>query len=83
VIPRAGDRFRVPACLLLSIVLGAGTARAQAQPAAGSPGCTDSPEHRQLNLWVGEWEVTDDGAAIATSTMKRDVEERIRGGVRG
>jgi hypothetical protein len=40
---------------------------------AASP-CASRPENGQLDFWVGEWDVTDKGRKIATSSIKRAVE---------
>jgi hypothetical protein len=49
----------------------AGTAFAQAPPAAKQPPC-QSPEHRQFDFWLGHWDVfTPDGKAAGENLIER------------
>lgn len=68
---------RVCACLLLFAALGASPSDAGAQSAPPSASrsvpCPERPTHRQLDFWVGEWDVTDRGRKIATSSIQRIV----------
>ena len=34
------------------------------------PAC-DTPEHHQLDFWLGDWDVRNDGASVATSRIER------------
>jgi hypothetical protein len=45
-------------------------------PAKASP-CDSLPEYRQLDFWVGEWDVTDQGKKIAESSIQRIVGQCI------
>lgn len=38
---------------------------------AQKPRCESTPEPRQLDFWVGQWEVTSEGRKIATSNIQR------------
>jgi hypothetical protein len=35
--------------------------------------CATRPEYRHFDFWIGEWDVTDKGKKIATSTIERGV----------
>lgn len=56
--------------VLLILALVAGTAAAQPAPPAPAAACT-SPEYRQFDFWLGEWEVTrpDTGAVLGHSRI--------------
>lgn len=65
------------ACLLL-MMGGAGVRplRAQTKPApppAPINPCPVKTEYRQFDFWVGEWDVTENGRKIATSSIQRIV----------
>ena len=61
-------------CLIAAFVVSAG-AQAQEQPAERPSPCS-SPEYRQLDFWLGEWEVTD---AAGTTVGKSRVERILNG----
>jgi hypothetical protein len=42
-------------------------------PAAESP-CSSDPGHAELMRWAGDWEVVQDGAVVATSTVREILE---------
>jgi hypothetical protein len=49
-----------------------------ATPQAPPPSpCPTQPEYRQLDFWVGEWDVTDHGTKIAESSIQRIVDQCI------
>jgi hypothetical protein len=62
------------ALLLLSLAVSTGVAQQSSQPAPPNP-CT-APEQRQLDFWVGEWDLTWPGASggetgHGTNSIKR------------
>ncbi|MEO7814443.1 MAG: hypothetical protein ABIR87_03255 [Sphingomicrobium sp.] len=62
--------------LALALVLAASSAAASAAPSPSPPNC-NANEYRQLDFWVGQWEVFDTagGYQVGTSTI-----ERVMGG---
>lgn len=55
----------------LLVVLGRGVFGAAAQPAPAPPAGCGTPEHRQFDFWVGEWNVTTpDGQLAGTSRIE-------------
>ena len=50
--------------------------RSSAQTSPSSP-CPGTPEYRQFDFWVGEWDVTDRGKTIATSSIQRIIGDCI------
>ena len=67
--------------LLLLIAPGAADTFAQNQtPPASAPRnnpCRAKPEYKQFDFWVGEWDVTERGEKIATSSVQRIVGDCI------
>jgi hypothetical protein len=68
--------------LLVLTTLGAAHSLAQTQttPAAPAPRpspCPVKPEYKQFDFWMGEWDVTDKGQKIATSSIQRIVGDCI------
>jgi len=68
-------------CLVLTN-LWAARLLAQTQPAPAPPAqrpnpCPTKPEYKQFDFWVGEWDVTDKGEKIATSSIQRIVNDCI------
>ena len=69
-------------CCLVLTNLWAARASAQTQPAPAPPAqrpnpCPVKPEYKQFDFWVGEWDVTDQGRKIATSSIQRIVGDCI------
>jgi hypothetical protein len=61
--------------LAVAAALEAGLAQTQAQAQAQKPSCA-SPEHRQFDFWIGEWEVrTPDGKVAGRNRI-----EKVEGG---
>jgi hypothetical protein len=63
--------FLCRTALVLAIVLGTG-GRAAAQEAAAAPPPCASPEARQFDFWIGEWDLTWDGGSgtnVVTSEL--------------
>jgi hypothetical protein len=55
--------------LLLSLpLLAAAQAEVPAQPAAGP---CDAPEYRQFDFWIGDWNVSANGQAAGTNSIRR------------
>ena len=50
--------------------LAAGAALLKAQSKAPQPSCKDRPEFRQLDFWVGEWEVFNKDQKLADTTIQ-------------
>ena len=55
--------------LLLSLIGLAGAAPLPAQAAAGKPPTCDAPQHRQLDFWIGSWDVTMKGQPAGTNVV--------------
>lgn len=49
-------------CLLLAFSISAHSQK---------PRCESNPEHKQLDFWVGQWDVTSEGRKIASSDIQR------------
>jgi hypothetical protein len=70
--------LRTCICLLLIATFGVARASAQTQPAPKSAPppsapvspCPSKAEYRQFDFWLGEWDVTDHGEKIATSSIQ-------------
>src|SRR5262245_38778966 len=58
------------AVLFLSVSAPAETAPAP-DPTKHADPCAERPEHRQLDFWIGEWDVYEDGKKVATSSIER------------
>jgi hypothetical protein len=71
----------VPVLVLLSLVVG----DAWPQAASPAPPSCSTPEHRQFDFWVGEWDVAmPDGKHAGVNTITREhggclVREQWRG----
>jgi hypothetical protein len=73
-------KTRLFGCACLLLLLGGVAAlplRAQTkpapQPSAPINPCPVKTEYRQFDFWVGEWDVTENGKKIATSSIQRIV----------
>ncbi len=67
-------------CLVLTLEATgsiAQTPQAPAPPAQRPNTCPTKPEYKQFDFWVGEWDVTDHGKKIATSSIQRIVGDCI------
>lgn len=62
------------ACLLIAgVLVRPGHAPAlTAQTAPSGPPTCDAPEHRQLDFWVGSWDVTMRGKEAGTNVVTRE-----------
>src|SRR5262249_14839247 len=47
------------------------TPPANPDTAKSSDPCAERSEHRQLDFWIGEWDVYEDGKKVATSSIER------------
>lgn len=65
--------------ILTAILAGAGGQALAQTPPPPTYGC-DSPESKQLDFWVGEWELTTVGAAPGAPNKSRNKVSRIMGG---
>jgi hypothetical protein len=59
----------------LALVAGAGAAWAQdstTATASAKPPTCEAPEHRQLDFWVGEWDVTNEGKKAGVNRITKE-----------
>ena len=74
------NRRTMVVCALLVCACGLTAQRATAQKARV---CASAPEYRQLDFWVGEWEVRNSagqpgaGAAVAASSVLRIIDSCV------
>jgi hypothetical protein len=63
--------LRYTSILLIALVAIVVTAQSTAQKLDLKAGpCSEKPEHRQFDFWIGEWDVTTEGKKIANSSIQ-------------
>lgn len=65
----------VPALVLSAIALAAWPPGSLAAQQGPPPGCT-TPEFRQFDYWIGDWEVTDSAGRVVMGTSSVTLEEQ-------
>ncbi|HKQ50774.1 MAG TPA: hypothetical protein VJT74_00295 [Pyrinomonadaceae bacterium] len=63
--------------VLTNLVAAGASAQTKTAPAQRPNPCAVKPEYRQFDFWVGEWDVTDKGQKMATSSIQRIVNDCI------